>query len=134
MNDTISAAAALAPLVLAQVPSVSATELGQWLLVGAALAVIANQGMSFFKNLTGQFARKNPAPADSQTSVAECIQKHAALDGKHAALSAQIVQVTSDSEARSEKLRLEVKNDVKGIHQRIDSILAGVSRLEGKIK
>lgn len=114
MNDAISSALALAPLALAQTPAIGATELGQWLLAAAAVAVIANQGMAFFKNILGGFARKRSAPDEASPTQESCDQKHAKVD------------------ARAEALRMEIKNDIKGIHTRIDAILAATSRLEGK--
>ena len=32
-----------------------------------------------------------------------------------------------------EKLRLEIKEDIKGVHKRIDDVLRAVGRLEGKL-
>ncbi len=114
MDHPISSIVSVAPLVLAQIPAVGATEVGQWLLAGAAVAVIANQGMSFFKNLTGGFARKRSA-ADPDFSTRElCDQRHLMVD------------------ARLESQRMEIKSDIKGIHNRIDDVLKAVSRLEGR--
>ncbi len=123
MNDAISASLALAPLALAQAPAIGATEIGQWLLVAAAIAVIANQGMAFFRNLTSQFTKK--PSSDSYTSQMEC-------EKKHAAIASQLDTFSTDAETRNEKLRLELKGDVQGIHKRIDDVLKGMSRLEGK--
>lgn len=125
MNNAISSALSLAPIVLAQSPAIGATELGQWLLAGAAVAVIANQGFSFFRNVTGGFQRKQSTSDDTYTPTSVCNKQHTGL-------TAQIAKLSTDAEARSEKLRLELKDDVKGIHKRIDDVLRGVSRLEGK--
>ena len=125
LNNAVSSAIALVPLALAQVPAVGASELGNWLLACAAAAVIANQGMMFFKNLTGSFARKQTPSVDAYQSLGDC-------EKKHALITKQIAGISGESEIRFEKLRLELKDDVKGIHKRIDDVLRGVSRLEGK--
>ena len=114
-GSVVGSTLSLVPLVLAQAPSVGATELGMWLLAGAALTVMANQGFSFFKNLTGGFARKQ-TPRDEKTpSADDCLKKHLMVDAKF------------------EAQRIEWENNRKDLHSRINAIAQGVARIEGKL-
>ncbi len=115
----------LAPLILGQIPAVSSTELGSWLFVLACVLATANYGFTFWKNITGGLQKKQSTRDDVYTSLADCEEKHAAI-------TMQLFKHSTDTEARFEKLRLELKEDVKGIHKRIDAVLSGVMRLEGK--
>jgi hypothetical protein len=115
MNDAISSALSLAPLVLAQSPVIGATELGQWLLVGAAVAVILNQGMGAFKNITGEFARKQTPREEGVPTAIDC-------EKKHLAIAAQFQTLQKEWEADREKL-----------HKRINTIAEGVTYIRGKL-
>lgn len=113
------------PLVLGQMPSVSATELGQWLFCAACVLVILNYGISFWKNISGGLQKKQSARDDVYPSLSDC-------ERKHSAISSQISELSTDAQSRSENLRLELKEDIKGIHKRIDAVFNGILRLERK--
>lgn len=126
MHEPILSALALTPLVLAQMPNIGANELGQWLLAAAAAAVIANQGMAFFRNVTDSFAKKRAPRAENSPSEEDCLKRHLALDQRLlSAESAFIVKI--------EQLRLEMKDDNRRVHNRVDEVVKGVARIEGAI-
>ncbi|MCX6994152.1 MAG: hypothetical protein NT011_13560 [Kiritimatiellaeota bacterium] len=126
-GSVVGSALSLAPLVLAQAPGVGATELGMWLLAGAALTVMANQGFSFFKNLTGGFARKQPKNGEKLLTTEDCDKKHAAIaeveNQKHAAITEEI-----------KAIRTEWKSDRKDMHTRIDDVAINVAFIRGKFE
>jgi len=116
----------LTPLILGQMPAVSSTELGSWLLCGACVLVILNQGADFWrKNL-----KEQPTPAKTYVMRTVCKLLHVGVDEKFDEHSARIEKASADTEA----LRKEIKSDVKGIHDRIDVILEAVSQLKGKVQ
>jgi hypothetical protein len=126
LSEPVSSALALAPLVLAQMPAVSANELGQWLLAAAAAAVIANPGMAFFRGVTDAFARKRAPRNEDSPTIEECNKRHTALDSRLVETSALFI-------ARIEQLRLEMKDDNQRVHNRVDEVVRGVARIEGAI-
>jgi hypothetical protein len=116
MNNAISSALSLAPLVLAQSPAIGATELGQWLLAGAAVAVIANQGMAFFKNIMGGFAKKQTPHDERMPTIAECIKYH------------------TEEAQKIVLLREEWEKQRTALHGRINAIAENVAFIRGKFE
>ena len=53
------------------------------------------------------------------------------LDGKR---SVSIAGLHDDLEAKTNALRLEVKADIKGVHERVTDIVGFVKRIEGKLE
>lgn len=109
MSDMVSNVAALLPMVIAQsAPDFSGrSEMMTVLLGGAALLVITNQAIVFFRNF-----REQPPPAQTYATKIELQE-----------LEAQINLFNQQQEARASK-----------IHTRVDQVLAAVSRLEGKME
>ena len=113
----------LTPLILGTLPAVNATELGSWLLCGACVLVILNQGADFWrKNL-----KEKPAPADTYVNKTVCKILHA-----------EVGKEFSEQTKRSEKIEIDIavlrQEELRGIHVRINEILKAVSRLEGPPK
>lgn len=119
----------IAPLILGQVPQVSATELGQWLFCAACVLVILNYAMSFWKNITGGL-KETPPPAQTYVQRTICKLLHIGIEKKISEQSERIEKAEEDTHS----LRLEMKNDVKGIHDRINEVFKAVSRIEGILK
>jgi len=129
MNNSISSFVSLTPLLLGQMPAVSSSELGGWLLSAAAVAVIANQGMMFWKNISGGL-KETPPPAQTYVQKTVCKLLHIGVETKIREQSERI----ETAEENTEALRREIKDDVKGIHDRINIILEAVGELKGKVK
>lgn len=53
------------------------------------------------------------------------------LDGKR---SVSIAGLHDDLEVKTKELRLEVKSDIKGVHDRVTELLKVVARVEGKLE
>lgn len=120
---------AILPLLLGQMPAVTSSELGGWLLSAAAMAVIANQGIAFWKNISGGL-KEMPPPGETYVHKTVCKLLHIGVEKRLGEQSERIGQ----SEEATEALRLEIKNDVRGIHDRINAILAALGELKGKFK
>jgi hypothetical protein len=130
LSEHVSSALALTPLVLGQLlPQVSSGELGQWIVVAAAAAVIANQGAALWKTLSGGL-KEQPPPAETYMTKALCLAQHAGLDRRMESGSNRM----SGIETSIKELRQEFKADMRGMHDRTNAILAGVARLEGRIE
>jgi len=126
MNDLLSNVISLAILPLAASLPDSEQSAAIWWLFGlAAVAVVFNQVSAAWSRLSGRFAERqsdDPRPV----SEAACKERHASADNRMATMESRIQKAT-------EGLRLEVKQDVKGIHSRIDDILAAVHELRGAV-
>lgn len=122
MNNSITSFVSLAPLALGQMPAVSSTELGSWLLAAAAVAVIANQAILLWRNISGGL-KEMPPPADTYVTKTVCKIIHS-----------EVAKNLAQNEDHIEGLRREIKEDVKGIHNRINDVLTAVSRLQGHPK
>ena len=125
MNNTISSLASLLPLCMAQLPAAKPTEIGTWLLSAAAVTVIASQGIALWNQITGRFKERETS-GPSYVQVRDCTRSHTDL-------ATTIEKQEDRHQQRTEALRLEIKNDIKGVHDRINEVLAGVSRVEGKV-
>ncbi len=122
MNSSISSFVALSPLILGQFPAASESEIGRWLLVAAAVAVIANQGITFWKNISGGL-KEMPPPADTYVQKTVCKIIHT-----------NTTQHLKEYREENQELRKKMSEDVKGIHERVDSILDAVGQLKGKVQ
>ena len=69
-----------------------------------------------------------PPPAQTYVQKTICKLLHIEV-AKHLREETERIE---KAEENTEALRLEIKNDVKGIHDRINDVLKAVSRLEGK--
>jgi hypothetical protein len=85
-----------------------------WIAGLTAAAVIFNQVFQAWGSLTGRFARR--IEGDPVVTQLACKEEH------------------KREEQRRENLRLEVKQDVRGIHSRIDDVLAAVAAVRGELR
>ena len=132
MNNLLSTGLSLSPIMLAQfVPSASHSQILTVLLGGAALLVIANQAFSFWKNATGNL-KEIPPPAQTYVPITRCAEEHKKNADEHTSMAATLRTIGAEALQRSDAVRKEIKDDVKGIHARIDDVLKAVSRLEGR--
>lgn len=115
MNDAHSLLS-IAPLLLGQIPAVSASELGQWLFCAACVMVILNYGFALFKNLTGGFQRKQSPASEGTPSLFDCENRHASIEAKFASLQS------------------EWKKDRQDLHGRMNAIAEGVAFIRGKFE
>jgi hypothetical protein len=129
MNNPISSFIALMPLAIGQMPAASESEIGRWLLAFAAVAVIANQGITFWKNISGGL-KETPPPAQTYVQKTICKLLHIEIDKHHREETERIDKAEENTEA----LRREIKDDIRGIHDRINLILCVVGELKGKLK
>jgi hypothetical protein len=130
MSDTLSAVVGLCIPVLAQLAPAGApgTEHSAaiWWLVGlAAVAVAFNQVASAWSRITGRFQERTGG--DRLVTEEMCRRQH---DTSARAYKDQ----EATHSARTENLRVEIKSDFKGVHNRIDDVMGAVRALEGTIK
>ena len=111
---------------LAQVPAATRSDIVTVLLGGAALAVIANQVQQLWRSNTSAFRRESAGAVEYQ-SRENC-------DKMHAGLGSQLSNMDRAATNRVDALRLEIKQDMGGVHRRVDEILAAVSDLAGQIR
>lgn len=117
MNDAFAGSIGLLPLIIAQVPGADRSEIITVLLGGAALAVIANQVFTLWRNATGRFQERSGGPR--AVTQEECREQH------HQ--SANVMDRIDRAHAeRTEHLRLEIKADVNGIYNRISEETRGM--------
>ena len=110
---------------LAQVPAATRSDIVTVLLGGAALAVIANQVQQLWRSNTSAFRR--------ESGTVE-YQSRENCDKMHAGLGSQLSNMDRAATNRVDALRLEIKQDMGGVHRRVDEILAAVSDLAGQIR
>jgi len=55
------------------------------------------------------------------------------VDGRIVGLDQRIGKLEDDLDDSVDKLRLELKQDIKGVHDRVNDVLKAVSHLEGKV-
>jgi hypothetical protein len=116
MNEHISNLAAISTLGLAQVADPAGSSVLLWIAGAAGAAVIFNQLFSAWARLTGRFKEKeHPDPRDKFLTDALT-----ALEDRHS--------------QRTENLRLEMKKDISGLHEKINRTTEAVGELRGELK
>ena len=142
MNDFASSSAALLPLVIAQVPSASPDQLVSVLLGGAALAVIANQGITLWRNMSGKSQKREldqPLTVKAASEYAEknhdhpqyilrkeCPDRHAEderrLKQQTDEIKASLTGISLKLSEGMEKLNTKDEERAAKLHARIDPI------------
>jgi hypothetical protein len=75
-------------------------------------------------------AALDPAAREHEHSGYQTVNHCASM---HAQIKSDMDRTEARHEARTEALRIEIKEDVKGVHGRIDDVMRGLSRIEGKL-
>jgi len=102
-------------LPLAMAPSVGDSNVVvMWILGLAGVAVIFNQVATAWKTMTTGL-KEQPTPSQTYATKSDCATRHTNME-----------QRDSEREARHEA-------QVTAIHNRINQVLAAVSRLEGRV-
>ena len=114
--------------------------LSPWFVSQVAILAFALFGAvasltSIYKNVRGV----SPQPLRVQgepeyVTVAHCNATHDRNLREHGELHSRIGGVDRGAKANVDSLRLELKSDFKGVHDRINDVLAAVSELRGEIK
>ena len=130
MSDIFSSLTALSLPILAQLAGGQgqgqANSPAVWWLIGlAAVAVGFNQIASAWGRLTGRWQER---PTGERLVTEEACRR------RHENHENHDESVKGAQAARIETLRLEVKEDVKGIHNRIDDIMGAVRDLRGRVE
>lgn len=108
-------------------PEPSDTTQAVWWIVGAAsAAVIFNQLVTAWNNLTGRFKEKEGAGPEYVSRVA-CHQAHDKL-------SVVLKEIDQQHERRTEALRLEQKKDMVGLHDKINTVAIITGEIRGTLK
>jgi len=127
-------------LMLLELPAPSSPAAIGWVALAlAALFVCVNQALTFFD-------RFKETPVVYQTYVTKV--EHIKLEGRVDNMAEQITAgferldqkrsvsiagLHDDLALSTKELRLEIKNDLKGVHDRMTDMLAAVHRMEGKL-
>jgi len=109
----------IANFLLAQIslPDPDAFLFGYWIVHAAAILAIGYM----ITKIVIMFRRRPPIDAEFATKrELNLLQKQS--DGRDDKIEEQITE-----------MRQEIKSDIGGVHKRVDEILKGVSRLEGKL-
>jgi bifunctional pyridoxal-dependent enzyme with beta-cystathionase and maltose regulon repressor activities len=121
--------AGLAAVAASQTPSSapdSSTAVGIWWLVGASCAaVIFNQLSDAWQKLTGRFKEREPNGPEYVTRQA-C---HTA----HTQTETHFKEMENRVEAKVTEIRGIFREDIQGVHNRINDVLEKVSELKGKV-
>jgi hypothetical protein len=127
MSNLMSVSTALAPLVLAQVPAATESQIVTVLLGGAALLVVANQAMLLIKS-----TRAKPEPAE--------VQQQARADV--AGLGHRVTRVEADHQSLAERVEQHAEvldaihcreRECEGkLHKRLDDVSEKLNTLGGK--
>lgn len=121
--SSLSTIAALLPLVIAQIAASAQPATAQptqqtlmlwWLLGAAGVAVLLNQIITAWRNLTGNL-RESPPPATTYRKRDDCLAIHNELKADLGKLSSRI-EIT---DADQRKIQRE---DINGVHRRIDAL------------
>jgi hypothetical protein len=138
MNDFASSTAALLPLVIAQVPTASTDQLLTVLLGSAALAVMANQGITLWRNVSGKSQKREldqPLTVKEEEQYAlrnhehnaylrreDCLVRH---DQEEARLQRQLTEFKASISLMSTKMddhNNEAERRARRLHERVDPI------------
>jgi hypothetical protein len=115
----------LLPMTVAQLGGVDANGLGAWLLGAMAVMVIVNQALTVWGKLS-RGLKEVPPPADTYATRELC-------DEKHEGIKSRLEKIDQDHQARVDRMERDYQITCRGIHSRINEVLAAVSRLEGKV-
>jgi hypothetical protein len=144
MTDLPSTISALSLPVLAQMlPQNTDRDAAVWVMVGlAGLAVIVNQVIAAWRNITGVQAKREiqqPLEIKAAQEFAAKAHEHnefqrlAHCKEMHSQIETQMRDEEERQDVRMDDLRREIKVDIGGVHKRIDAVLAAVSNLGGQI-
>ena len=111
-------------------------------LIPAVQAIRQWSGKGESRTITPQPLEVVEAP--DYVKRADCLRSHEAdkaerlvilnsLKAREQTLDTTLREMDVRHTARTEKLRGEFKNDMRGVHERVDEVLRAVSRVEGKL-
>jgi len=122
MSSVLSAIVPLVPALLAQMPTTTDTDRGmQWFVGAACFAVIFNQVAQAWKTMTGKFNRTQE-PDGGYRARKDCIEIHKGLNADRR-------ETFNKLTAADNALRLEMRDDIKGIHARIDDLFEAIGSI-----
>lgn len=130
MNNALGATAALLPCVIAQVPVASGSEVLTVLLGGAALVVIANQVLTFWKKIN---PGEQPPPSQTYVSISACEKAHHATEVEACERRKELLGEIKGIRSVIELFRKEDEERARNVHRRIDSISERTSELNGTL-
>lgn len=132
------------PLFLAEstTAEVKSSALGEWLVIGAAVLVIVQIGWGFLDRVRGgPMEKREVSFAEEFVTKQEMKQAHGRIERERKEVNDEIAKVRQDMRDSNDKLgdalrdlRLEIKQDNKGVHDRINEILEAVSELRGRVE
>jgi len=136
-----------APALLAQATP-DATAATAWLIGLAAALVIIDRILAFFKS----HMQETPRPADTYATKREhgelrqTLSQHIdAVEDRFQTFESKLEKTISDGnahrtasndrlETKIDSLAHDTKEDIKGLHKRIDPLVAGVSKIIGQLE
>lgn len=124
MQGIISGVIALSPIAFAAAApdsDPSTTSALTWIAGAAAAAVIFNQVSEAWGRMTGKFSQ-DESPVGGYRGRHDCIEIHKALNTNREKCREKL-------EASDHDLRLEIKDDIEGMHRRLDAVLIAVTTL-----
>jgi hypothetical protein len=128
------------------IPTVSSIQLGTFIMILVAVLGGYMRLRKFEDYMRGQGERREISPQPLEVRKAadyilreQCEKVHARMEAEFAQHSAsrksiydRIEEMDGRAAARTEVLRKEVKEDIRGVHDRVNDVLHAVGRLEGK--
>lgn len=130
MNNLLATTSALLPCVIAQVPVASGAEVLTVLLSGAALVVIANQVLTFWKKIN---PGEQPPPSQTYVSLTNCEKAHRAAEAEAYERRKELLGEIKGIRAAIELFRKEDEERARNVHRRIDGISERTSELNGTL-
>lgn len=148
--------AAVAPLLLGQIaaaadPAAAAPAAGGagvtaiwWLLGAAGAAALFNQVAEAWQRLSGKAGRRD-VQQPLEVKAYEEFQRLSVCQRMHEQLDASLSRINEQHGNRTHELRHEIKADftalsgslaasLRGVHERVDTVLAAVSEVRGELK
>lgn len=130
--------------LLAQISPDLAAPTVQWLVGASAVAFLANQGLSLWKD----HFRENPIPADTYATLHQLKEAHGRIGRERAEINVAIAKIEAAQAAAAIRLDAELtalreqlaSNNQAGderaekLHNRINTILEAVSEMRGELR
>lgn len=131
MNNTLSATSALLPCVIAQMPAASGSQVLTVLLGGAALVVIANQVLTFWKRIN---PGEQPVPAQTYVPIATCEKLHRAADADAVLRRKELLGEIMGIRTLIENWRRDEEERARKSHERINQLSDRVYKIDGTVE
>jgi uncharacterized FlaG/YvyC family protein len=107
-------------------------QLVTWIVCSAAVIVIVRNALGLWRDMSGGFAQREIPPKE-YVALSACSAQHKRHNEEIESIRAEAHQRIEAVYAEIRTLRAQTKDDIENVHSRINEVLKGVSRIEGKL-